>query len=86
MCIRDREETRETDILRETVRISKERLRVQDRMKELGKITDNELETFRERFFSDQDEYFEQQIRLIEAQERLRLEMRFFEPMPEEGN
>ncbi len=74
------EEARETDILAETVHISKERLRVQERLKELGRITDNELETFRERFFSDQDGFFEQQIRLIEAQERLRLAMRYFEP------
>ncbi len=63
-------EATETDILKETVRISKKRLGVQERMKEMGKITDNELETFRERFFSDQDRYFEQQIQLIEAQER----------------
>ena len=76
----------QTDILRETVRISKERLHVKERLKELGKISDNELETFRQRFFSDQDSYFEQQIRLIDAQERLRLAMRYFELAPTEGN
>ena len=76
----------ETDILQETVRISRERLRVQERLKELGKITDNELETFRQRFFSDQDDYFEKQIQLVEAQENLRLEMRYFEPLPAKGN
>ena len=59
---------------------------VKERLKELGKISDNELETFRQRFFSDQDSYFEQQIRLIDAQERLRLAMRYFEPAPTEGN
>jgi len=80
------EREKETEILQETVRISKERLRVKERLKEMGMITDNELETFRDRFFADQDKYFEQQIRLVEAQERLRLAMRYFEPAPEEGN
>ena len=79
------EEAKETDILEETVRISKERFRVQERLKELGEVTDDELETFRERFFSDQDAYFVQQIRLVEAQERLRREMRYFEPVPVKG-
>ncbi len=58
---------------------------MQERLKELGKITDNELETFRERFFADQDNYFEKQIDLVEAQERLRLAMRYFEPVTGKG-
>jgi len=78
------ERRKEVDILRETVNISRKRLRVQERLKELGKISDNELETFRNRFFQDQDAYFTEQIRWIEAQEDLRFEMRFFEPLPEE--
>lgn len=80
------ERERERDILQETVRISKERLRVQERLKELGKIGDNELETFRGRFFADQDGYFEKQIQLIGAQERLRLAMRYFEPVRPKGD
>jgi len=79
------EEAKETEVLDQTVRISKERLAVQERLKELGKITDDQLETFRERFFDDQDAYFEQQIRLIEAQEQLRSEMRYFEPVTAKG-
>jgi len=74
------ERRKELEILKETVYISKERLRVQERLKELGKITDNELETFRNRFFSDQDAFFGRQIALMEAQEDLRRAMRFFEP------
>jgi outer membrane protein TolC len=76
------ERRKEVDILRETVMISKERLRVQERLKELGKISDNELETFRNRYFQDQDKYFTQQIALVEAQEDIRSQMRFFEPLP----
>ena len=77
------EHERETDILQQMVTISKERLRVMERLKELGKITDNELETFRSRFFADQDRYFEGQIRLVDVQERLRLVMRHFQPANE---
>ncbi len=75
------ERRKELEILKETVAISKERLRVQERLKELGKITDNELETFRNRFFADQDVFFRRQISLMEAQELLRQAMRFFEPL-----
>ncbi len=73
------EQVRQTEISEQTVRISKERLRLQEVLKEQGKISDNQLETFRDRFFEDQDRYFEQQIRLIDRQERLRREMRYFE-------
>jgi len=74
------ERRKELEIQRETVDISKQRLSVQEQLKELGKISDNELETFRDRFFGDQDRYFDQQITLVEAQERLRSLMRYFEP------
>ena len=80
------EQARQTEILAETVQISRKRLQVQEQLKELGKISDNELETFRQQFFSDQDDYFEQQIRLMQAQERLRLAMRYFEPVPAKGH
>jgi len=69
----------ELEIQEETVRISKQRLRVQEKLKELGKVRDDELETFRDRFFDDQDQYFRLQIALVEAQERLRFEMRYFD-------
>ena len=67
------------------MRISKERLRLQEVLKDNSMISANQLETFRERFFSDQDGYFEQQIRLIESQEELRREMRYFEVVVAEG-
>jgi len=79
------ERRKELEILRETVDISWERLRVQRRLKELGKVTDNELETFRRQFFQDQDSFFLQQINLISAQEDLRSQMRYFEPLPTKG-
>lgn len=75
------EQRKQVEILGETVRISKERLRVQEQLKELGRISDNELETFRERYFDDQDKFFARQISLVEAQEDLRHEMRMFEPI-----
>ena len=68
------------ELLKETVAISTERLRVQERLKELGKISDNELETFRTRYFSDLDAFFAQQIQLVGAQEDLRYSIRCFEP------
>ncbi len=80
------EKRKEVDILRETVDISRKRLNVQERLKELGKITDNELETFRTRFFSDQDNYFSGQISLVAAEESLRYYMRYFEPFISEAN
>lgn len=78
------EKRKEVEILRETVEISRKRLNVQERLKELGKITDNELETFRTRFFSDQDNYFSGQISLVAAEESLRYYMRCFEPFDHE--
>lgn len=72
----------ELTILAETVEISKKRLKVKDRLNVLDRITDNELETFRDRFFADQDVYFRQQIAYIAAQEELRSLMGHFEPLP----
>ena len=73
------ESRKQLQILDETVKISKKRLQVKERLKELDRIDDNELETFRERFFSDQDRYFVQQIVHVQRQEELRLLMRHFE-------
>jgi len=76
------ERRKRLEIQEETVNISRERLRVQEKLKELGRISDNELETFRERYFRDQDSFFSQQIVVMEAQESLRAQMRYFEPAP----
>lgn len=78
------ERREELAILVETVEISKKRLKAKERLKELGKVSDDELETFRDRFFRDQDAYFSQQIAHIASQERLRFLMRFFEALPAE--
>jgi len=77
-------EQRETlAILAERVQISRQRLRTKERLKELDRgVTDNELETFREQYFRDQDDYFARQIEHVAAQEQLRALMRYFEPIP----
>jgi len=75
------EQREELRILEETVAISKKRLRAKERLKELDRITDDELETFRDRYFRDQDAYFSQQIAHVTAQERLRSLMRQFEAL-----
>jgi outer membrane protein TolC len=74
------EQQKELAILKETAEISRERLTIQEKLKELGKITDNELETFRNRFFDDQTAYYNSEVALIETQEELRFQMRWFEP------
>lgn len=76
------ERLRDLAIQRETVQISWERLRVNERLKELGQISESDLETFRTQFFRDQDNFFRQQISVVEAQEALRSQMRYFEPFP----
>ena len=76
------EQRQQLEILAETVAISKKRLKAKERLKELDRISDDELETFRERFFNDQDAYFAQQIEHVAAQEGLRAGMRYFETLP----
>ena len=73
------EQRQDLEILAETVAISKKRLRAKERLKELARIRDDELETFRERFFQDQDAYFDGQITYVVSQEQLRALMRYFE-------
>jgi outer membrane protein TolC len=72
----------ETKIQKQRVEISKRRLKVQEVLKEEGRISDDALETFRNRFFADQDEFFRLQIALVESQESLRSAMRYFERLP----
>ena len=79
------EQRQQLEYQRQTVEISKQRFQTIEELRTIGRSTDNELETFRNRFFDDQDEYFRQQISLIEAQEQLRAEMRFFEPLNRQG-
>ena len=73
------ESREQLEIFAETVDISKKRLKAKERLKELDRISDDELETFRDRFFEDQDRYFVQQIVHVAQQEQLRLLMRYFQ-------
>jgi outer membrane protein TolC len=74
------EQEKALEILKETAAISRERLKIEESLKELGKITDNELETFRNIFFEDQGQYYGAGVACIERQEELRYQMRWFEP------
>ena len=49
-------------------------------LKEIGKISDNELETFRNQFFADQNAYYDKEIALVVAQEALRSAICWFDP------
>ena len=57
---------------------SMERFTIKEKLRDIGKITDDELETFRNTFFTAQDRIFEEQEDLIKRQEDLRLAIRFF--------
>jgi outer membrane protein TolC len=66
------------ELAQENVNIEKERFAIKEKLRDVGKITDDELETFRNTFFTAQDSLFTQQEILIERQEDLRLAIRFF--------
>ncbi len=73
-----REQKFQVDLAQENVNIEKERFQIQEELRNAGKITDDQLETFRTRFFAAQDNLFNQQEALIERQEDLRLAIRYF--------
>ncbi|UCG59662.1 MAG: hypothetical protein JSU70_09110, partial [Phycisphaerales bacterium] len=64
----------------ENVSIERERFSIKEKLRDVGKITDDELETFRRSFFTAQDNLFRQQEVMIERQEDLRLAIRYFSP------
>lgn len=66
------------ELAQENVDIERERFAIKEKLRDVGKITDDELETFRNTFFTAQDSLFTQQEALIERQEDLRLAIRFF--------
>jgi outer membrane protein TolC len=68
----------QVELAQENVNIESERFSIKAQLRDVGKITDNELETFRTSFFAAQDDLFRQQERLIERQEDLRLAIRYF--------
>jgi outer membrane protein TolC len=69
----------QVDLAQENVNIEKERFQIQEELRDAGKITDDQLETFRTGFFLAQDQLFVEQGRLVERQEDLRLSIRYFE-------
>jgi HAE1 family hydrophobic/amphiphilic exporter-1 len=70
---------RTVDIQTETARISQERWQIKERLKAIGRVSDEEIETFRDRFFNDQSRLFTSQDQLLQAEESLRRAMRHFE-------
>ncbi len=60
------------------VDIENERFIIKTELRDVGKITDDELETFRGKFFGAQDQLFQQQEEMIRRQENLRLSIRYF--------
>lgn len=68
----------QVELNQENVNIEKERFQIEEELRNAGKITDDQLETFRRTFFSAQDDLFDAQENLIERQEDLRLAIRYF--------
>jgi outer membrane protein TolC len=62
----------------DNVDIEDQRFKIKTELRDVGKITDDELETFRRLFFNAQDELFRRQVDMIESQENLRLAIRYF--------
>ena len=72
------EQNFEVELAQENVNIERERFQIQEELRNVGKSTDDQLETFRRAFFAAQDELFLVQERLIQRQEDLRLAIRYF--------
>jgi outer membrane protein TolC len=60
------------------VNIENERFVIQTELRDVGKITDDQLETFRRLFFNAQDDLLRQQEETIRRQENLRFSIRYF--------
>jgi outer membrane protein TolC len=72
------EQKYQVDLEQETVNIENQRFLINTELRDVGKITDDELETFRRLFFAAQDSLFSEQESMIEHQEDLRLAIRYF--------
>jgi outer membrane protein TolC len=68
----------QVDLAQQNVNIEKERFEINTELRNVGKINDDALETFRRLFFAAQDGLFRQQEIMIERQENLRLSIRYF--------
>jgi outer membrane protein TolC len=63
----------------ERIAIDQERYALAETQYELGRMSDEGLDAFRERLFSSQDAYFAQEFRVLESEEHLRALIRLFE-------
>jgi outer membrane protein TolC len=68
----------QVELAQENVNIENQRFSIKTELRDVGRITDDALETFRGKFFAAQDSLFRQQEVLIERQEDLRLAIRYF--------
>ena len=71
------EQKSQVQLAQQNVDIENERFSIKAQLRDVGKITDDELETFRRSFFAAQDSLFQQQELLIERQEDLRSAIRY---------
>jgi len=74
------EQKERLEILRRRVEIARKRLKINEKLKEVGKIDDNQLETFRQAFFAQQEALYAGQDALIQAEENVRKYL--FDPGP----
>lgn len=72
------EQKYQVDLAQENVNIENQRFLIKAELRDVGKITDDELETFRRLFFNAQDSLFTEQEVMIERQEDLRFAIRYF--------
>jgi hypothetical protein len=72
------EQKYQVDLAQENVNIENQRFLIKAELRDVGKITDDELETFRRLFFNAQDNLFTEQEVMIERQEDLRFAIRYF--------
>ena len=73
------EQKYQVDLAQENVNIENQRFLIKTELRDVGKITDDELETFRGLFFGAQDRLFSEQEQMIEHQEDLRFAIRYFQ-------
>lgn len=72
------EQELQVQLARENVEIARERFSIQEQLRDVGRVDDDALERFREKFFTAQDSSFLQQEYLIQRQEDLRQAIRLF--------
>jgi outer membrane protein TolC len=72
------EQKSQIELAQQNVNIEKERFEINTELRNVGRITDDALETFRGKFFAAQDSLFIEQEKMIELQENLRLAVRYF--------